>query len=124
MKRNRTISSYFTHAPNPVIRSSQSPPRTQGIEPEPEPEIEPVEIGASNLQQTIPNSVPNANGVVADPGLRIPIEELDPNIRDAAKREYILMGPYQPKGHNYPQRIICGRNQRFQDDWFKNHPWL
>jgi hypothetical protein len=30
----------------------------------------------------------------------------------------------QPKGHSYPQRIICGRNRRFQKDWFNNHAWL
>jgi hypothetical protein len=34
------------------------------------------------------------------------------------------MGPCQPKGHSYPQRIICGRNRRFQEDWFNNHAWL
>jgi hypothetical protein len=76
------------------------------------------------VQQTIPSVVPNQNGVIANPGLRVPIENLDPNIRDAIKREYILMGPCQPKGHSYPQRIICGRNRRFQEDWFNNHAWL
>ena len=31
--------------------------------------------------------------VESDPGKRIPIEELDPDIRDLARREYISMGP-------------------------------
>ena len=36
-----------------------------------------------------------------DPGRRKPIESLDPNIRDAARRIYINMGPCQPTDHKY-----------------------
>mgnify|MGYP005830018055 CR=1 FL=1 len=39
--------------------------------------------------------------IEADPGLRKPIESLDPNIRDAARRIYINMGPCQPTDHKY-----------------------
>ena len=28
---------------------------------------------------------------------------MHPNIRDDAKREYVLLGPCQPKGHKYPK---------------------
>jgi hypothetical protein len=121
MKRSRTITSYFTQPITPIIQSSQPP---HGINLEPVVETVETEAQPSNVQQTIPGVVPNQNGIIADPGLRVLIEDLDPNIRDAIKREYILMGPCQPKGHSYPQRIICGCNRRFQEDWFNNHAWL
>lgn len=39
--------------------------------------------------------------IEADPGKRIPIEELDADIQDLARREYISMGPCQPTNHTY-----------------------
>ncbi|KAL6870766.1 hypothetical protein ACP4OV_014614 [Aristida adscensionis] len=82
--------------------------------------VETEEIGASND----PDVVLNDGDIISDPGLRIPIDQIHPNIRDAAKRAYILKGPCQPKGHNYPKRKICNRNRSFHDEWYKNHPWL
>ena len=55
--------------------------------------------------------------VESDPGKRIPIEELDPDIRDLARREYISMGPCQPTNHTYEN--INGRS--FHDYWFNDH---
>jgi hypothetical protein len=77
------------------------------------------EIGSND-----PNIALNDDDIVADPGLRIAIENLHPNIRDAARRAYILKGPCQPKGHNYPRRMITDCNRSFQEDWFSNNPWL
>jgi activator of HSP90 ATPase len=37
----------------------------------------------------------NPEDIVADPSLWKPIEELDVNVRDAARREYLVMGPCQ-----------------------------
>lgn len=70
------------------------------------------------------NVVLNDGDIIADPGLRIPIEKMNPNLRDAAKRGFILKGPCQTKGHSYPIRKIYGRNRSFHDKWFENHPWL
>ena len=42
--------------------------------------------GASND----PHVVLNDDDIVADPGLRIPTEQMHPNIMDAAKKAYIL----------------------------------
>jgi hypothetical protein len=101
MKRSRTIASYFTQPITLVIQSSQPP---HGINLEPVVETVETEAQPSNVQQTIPGVVPNQNGVIADPGLRVPIEDLDPNIRDAIKREYILMGPcLKLKGSRCPR---------------------
>ena len=36
-----------------------------------------------------------------DPGKRKPIESLDPDLRDVARRMYINMGPCQPTDHKY-----------------------
>jgi hypothetical protein len=66
----------------------------------------------------------NPNDIVADPGLRIPIEELDVNIRDAARREYLVMVPCQPVGHKFPSKLIANKNRRFQEKWFKRYDWL
>jgi hypothetical protein len=62
--------------------------------------------------------------IIVDPGLRKPIDEMHPNIRDDAKREYILLGPCQPIGHTYPRRKISGRCRSFLEKWYTNHPWL
>jgi hypothetical protein len=70
------------------------------------------------------NHVLGPEDIVADPALIKPIEEMHPNIRDDAKREYVLLGPCQPKGHAYPKRKIYGHNRSFHDKWFTNRLWL
>ena len=62
--------------------------------------------------------------IIVDPGLRKPIDEMHPNIRDDVKREYILLGPCQPIGHTYPRRKISGRYRSFHEKWYTNFPWL
>jgi hypothetical protein len=66
----------------------------------------------------------NPEDIVADPGLRKPIEELDVNVRDAARREYLVIGPCQPVGHKFPSKLIAKQNRRFQEKWFKRYDWL
>jgi hypothetical protein len=79
---------------------------------------------ANFVEEGESNNVLGLEDIVADPALRKPIEEMHPNIRDDAKREYVMVGPCQPKGHAYPKRKICGRNRSFHDKWFTNRPWL
>ncbi|XP_040249862.1 uncharacterized protein [Aegilops tauschii subsp. strangulata] len=65
--------------------------------------------------------------IEADPGLRKPIESLDPNIRDAARRIYINMGPCQPTDHKYKKtpQGNSSTKRSFHANWFKNHgDWL
>jgi hypothetical protein len=67
------------------------------------------------------------NVIISDPGLRTPIEDLDPNIQDVARREYVNLGPCQPIGHKYKRTPFgkAGRLRSFHDSWFKNHgDWL
>ena len=46
----------------------------------------------------------NSNDIIADPGKRKPIEEYDVAIRDQVRREYLLKGPCQPYGHDFPKK--------------------
>ncbi|KAL6854274.1 hypothetical protein ACP4OV_019177 [Aristida adscensionis] len=80
MKRTKKISSYFSPAPTPVVHSNQPlPVQSEHVE------SETTEIEAN--PEHVPHVVPTE--IVADPGLQIPIEQIDPNIRDAAKRSYV-----------------------------------
>uniref|UniRef100_A0A8R7V029 TTF-type domain-containing protein n=1 Tax=Triticum urartu TaxID=4572 RepID=A0A8R7V029_TRIUA len=102
-KRNKTLNSFFQ------VRTTEA-----------------AETGPS-AQTTDVESAPNVRAelkpgdVESDPGKRIPIEELDPDIRDLARREYISMGPCQPSNHTYEK--INGRS--FHNYWFNDHRgWL
>ncbi|KAL6645705.1 hypothetical protein ACP70R_017313 [Stipagrostis hirtigluma subsp. patula] len=147
VKRHKTLVSYFAPA-----SANQPPQDSQGqatgetgasnvaeqqdshaLEPEPEdiitsPAQETVETRSTNANAEQQNSdgvhVRDPEVIIADPGLRKPIEEMHPNDKDDAKREYILLGPCQPKGHKYPRRIIGNRPRSFHEEWYKNHDWL
>ena len=63
----------------------------------------------------------NPDHIISDPGLRIPIHQFAPNIRDEVRRAFIAKGPTQPIGHKFPQ----SKDKRsFQINWFKQHSWL
>jgi hypothetical protein len=150
-KRNKTLRSFYSPAPTPVIPSRQPNQPSVQVQQEIESVVQTqevatrvrnVNVGAENIEtdrenveterdnmetergSNDPNVTLNDADIVADPGLRVPIENLHPNLRDAARRAYILKGPCQPKGHNYPRRTICGRKRSFQEDWFEDNPWL
>jgi hypothetical protein len=52
----------------------------------------------------------NPDDIVADPGLRKPIEELDVNVRDAARREYLVMGSIPTSWSQISRKINCKPN--------------
>jgi hypothetical protein len=62
--------------------------------------------------------------IVADPGLRKPIEDFPPDIRDEAKRAYLTMGPCQLMGHNFPQKLQSAQMRSFINTWYKIFDWL
>ncbi|KAL9682463.1 hypothetical protein QQ045_014261 [Rhodiola kirilowii] len=62
--------------------------------------------------------------VQADPGLRQLICTFPVNEQDRIRREYLLMGPHQPKLNNYPQTFDGREKRRFQHRWFTLYPWL
>ena len=60
-----------------------------------------------------------------DPGLRTPISEYDPNIRDQVRRAYIQRGPCQPRNHKYPLKQFGNQSRKFNVSWFDEHSnWL
>ncbi|CAM8911182.1 unnamed protein product [Rhodiola kirilowii] len=62
--------------------------------------------------------------VQVDPGLRQLICTFPVNEQDRIRREYLLMGPHQPKLNNYPQTFDGREKRRFQHRWFTLYPWL
>lgn len=123
MKRTRTLRSYFSAAPiNLAPVDNQSPEiveergaltletpssRNANVEDNNSPNIQaenqddpPIDAEQSNLP--IIDDELGSDDIVVDPGLRMPIEEINPNIKDDVKREYVLLGLCQPKGHAYP----------------------
>jgi hypothetical protein len=119
MKRVRTIASFYQVASNQesneIIQNVQIGTNLN----ENENNQESLDVGtAQNNMESIDSEI------VGDPGLRKPIEELDVNIRDVVRREYLLLGPCQPKGHIFPKKRIGDRQRSFQESWFKKHEWL
>ena len=60
-----------------------------------------------------------------DPGLRIPILEYHPNIRDQVRRAYIDKGPCQPRLHKFPKTQFGKQLRKFHQGWFDEYAnWL
>ena len=78
MKRSRTIKYFF--------EATSSQPTSNNTNTNESP----IESARVDL---------NPDDINPDPGLRKPIEELHVDVRDAARREYLAMGPCRPKGH-------------------------
>jgi len=64
--------------------------------------------------------------IVADPNpaLRTPIERFHPNVQSDVRRAYLLKGPTQPIGHNFPRKRVGNDWRQFLPKWFKEHDWL
>ncbi|XP_039115134.1 uncharacterized protein LOC120250388 [Dioscorea cayenensis subsp. rotundata] len=62
--------------------------------------------------------------IIADPGIRQPIEEYDVDIRDQVRRSYLLKGPCQPIGYEFPKKQQGKEMRRFQEAWFQKYNWL
>ena len=123
MKRPRTLRSFYAPAITPVIPAQsqenvdinldaqQSVGTGASVDahtPIDAPTIDapteinfdpPVESHATNEELVF-----NSTEIVADPGLRKPIEDYHINIRDVVRREYLLRGPCQPISHRYPKK--------------------
>jgi hypothetical protein len=120
-KRPRTLTSFYSPTLMPVtptvqpdlnlnmertVATTASTNVAEEITIEPEPATEVVrDEGDASQQQETPTSE-QVFGIVADTGLRKPIDEYDVNIRDDVRREYLLRGPCQPICHTYPKKKI------------------
>ncbi|CAM8884790.1 unnamed protein product [Rhodiola kirilowii] len=89
-----------------------------------EMEIPPeTEMGNPPIIVDAPKESPHSP-VQADPGLRQLICTFPVNEQDRIRREYLLMGPHQPKLNNYPQTFDGREKRRFQHRWFTLYSWL
>nr|XP_045087600.1 uncharacterized protein LOC123495030 [Aegilops tauschii subsp. strangulata] len=104
-QRTRTLTSFF------------QPQSTDSIVTETGPSI------AAN--DDVPHVTPQLKpgDTEPDPGKRIPIENLDPDITDLARREYISKGPCQPTDHVYERKWVGKGFSSFHGSWSKSS-WL
>ena len=75
----------------------------------------------SEFDTSVPPPTTNASmesPIQTDPGLREMIYTFSVNQQDHIRRQYIHMGPCQPKLQNYPQTFDGRNNCRFQYRWF------
>ncbi|XP_015087076.1 zinc finger MYM-type protein 1-like [Solanum pennellii] len=79
---------------------------------------------APKIQKKIFISDVDLESLEADPGIRKPIAEYNPNIRDDIRRYYILKKPCQPKDHKFPKTKFGKEMLQFFPDWFKDRKWL
>ncbi|XP_027768641.1 zinc finger MYM-type protein 1-like isoform X1 [Solanum pennellii] len=79
---------------------------------------------AFKIQKKIFISDVDLASLEADPGIRKPIAEYNPNIRDDIRRYYILKKPCQPKDHKFPKTKFGKEMRQFFPNWFKDRKWL
>ncbi|CAM8951655.1 unnamed protein product [Rhodiola kirilowii] len=126
-KRTKTLFSFYkkdvdnqgptSETPMPCNDSPNSLPINEmEIPPETETGNPPIIVDA-------PKESPHSP-VQADLGLRQLICTFPVNEQDRIRREYLLMGPHQPKLNNYPQTFDGREKRHFQHRWFTLYPWL
>jgi len=64
--------------------------------------------------------VMNSDHIEPDLGLRIPIDDFHPNIRDEVRLAYVAKGPTQPIGQDYLHDHF---DRKFCETWYAKHPW-
>ncbi|KAI3673345.1 hypothetical protein L6452_39463 [Arctium lappa] len=61
----------------------------------------------------------------SDPSDRKRISQFHPNQIDEVRRKYLLKGSCQPRGHDFPRRMIGNKGRRFNPTWFDQYGnWL
>ncbi|CAH9072947.1 unnamed protein product [Cuscuta europaea] len=78
----------------------------------------------ANLAYNLPEQHEDFESLEADPGLRKRIADFHPNVQDEVRRSYIQKGPFQPRDHDFPFKLIGGKKRRFVSSWFDEHKWL
>ena len=96
---------------NQVAEETESTPETKTTVEMGPPHLTSSNPPAMTTQESYNHGIPDdalgqfgKGDIEADPGLRKPIESLDSDIREAARRIYINMGPCQPTDHKYKKK--------------------
>ncbi|CAH9129681.1 unnamed protein product, partial [Cuscuta epithymum] len=78
----------------------------------------------SNNTPSLPREI-DLNDLPWDPAERKKNSAYHPNQRDEMRRKYLLRGPCQPRGHDFPKKIIGKKLRRFNSAWFDQYGnWL
>jgi len=81
-------------------------------------------IGSDIPQPSSTSSMPrefDLNDLPSDPSERKKITAYHPNQRDEIRRKYLIRGPCQPRGHDFPKT----KGRRFCPAWFDQYGnWL
>ncbi|XP_074336808.1 uncharacterized protein LOC141673981 [Apium graveolens] len=88
----------------------------------PLPSNPPDSLHTSDME--IKDDVSNEPSIQTDPGLRAPVYSFSVNKQHRIRREYLQLGPCQPKLQNYPPTFDGRDNRHFQHRWFTLFPWL
>ncbi|KAL6538265.1 hypothetical protein OROGR_012253 [Orobanche gracilis] len=98
--------------------------------PEP-PTSEPSVGQSSRINVSQSSSTPSMPKLIdlkelpSDPCERKKISDYHPNQRDEIRRTYLIRGPCQPRGHEFPYTMIGGKQRRFNTTWFDQYGgWL
>ncbi|XP_050233532.1 uncharacterized protein LOC126682019 [Mercurialis annua] len=94
--RKTSLLNFFKHAPRNLDSST------------------PSSSEATNITQKRSRVEFNPNELVVDPELRMCIDDFDVGIRDQVRREYLLRGPCQPYGHDFPKKKTSNGYEKFQ----------
>ncbi|KAJ9545337.1 hypothetical protein OSB04_025044 [Centaurea solstitialis] len=70
------------------------------------------------------NNAVDINDLPWDPSERPKITSYNPNQIDEIRRQYLVRGPCQPRGHEFPTSMIGAKARRFVVSWFDQFPWL
>ncbi|XP_010558839.1 PREDICTED: zinc finger MYM-type protein 1-like [Tarenaya hassleriana] len=78
----------------------------------------------SQVRPSIPEQI-DLHDLPSDPADRKKILEYHPNQRDEIRRKYLIRGPCQPRGHDFPKKMIGNKLRRFNPVWFDQYAdWL
>ncbi|GKB81797.1 zinc finger MYM-type protein 1-like protein [Tanacetum coccineum] len=91
----------------------------------------PLQSSSANADKPEPSSTPimltqlDSNDLPWDPADRKRIMDYHPDQRDEIRRKYLIRGPFQPRGIEFPKRSIGNKKRRFCPTWFyKFSNWL
>lgn len=92
--------------------------------------FQPLSRGSNTGANNNVNNTPTVGGtfnpddIVADPALRRQIYEYDKDVQDQVRRAYVLNGPCQPKGLDFPRRQYGQSSRPFKEEWYDKYDWL
>lgn len=84
-----------------------------------------IPTSTDNASPSIPsNNVIDIENLPWDPSERPKIITYNPNQSDEIRRKYLVRGPCQPRGHEFPTTIIGAKARRFVVGRFDQFEWL